>query len=524
MSGEFRPAASAPSSKAPNGDPADSSSASKSAAPLNTSMRLKAVTNSFAIIIAQTINKASSYLAFIIVSLQLSIADFGLYNLVLAIGMILNSVATFGMDSVLVRKLAQHDAREKRKRLLRDAIILKVVSSALAGAVLLDGLLWIGTSSDFVLGMAIMVGDLLMLNLASTLTAYDRARLRSGKPTTIQSVTRGVYLVLLIAASRLDIPWYGLIEMLLIADALSLAALAWHVGRSVRDVEPFGAPERLNMFREAVPLGIAAVGVLLYSRLDTILVANMRNVSEVAYYSASYKFTEAPLMIITSISATVLPLISAWSMTGDWRERIAGGSQRALRYAYVLSLSAAVLVTFYGEYAVHLLYGSRYTTILPTVTVLIWGTVTMASNSVSVSILTGLGRMRLLMCVSGVNILVNLAVNLWAIPQWGYFGSAIATTATEGVNMIVQITALCILLRRPSLAWTTIVAVVVGAINLTVYFGMDTHPSPLIGALATVGLVICLVVTRLVTLDDLKVIRRLGARVRRGSSAAPRRA
>ena len=485
-------------------------------------MRLKAVTNSFAVIIAQTINKISSYLAFIIVSLQLSISDFGLYNLVFAIGMILNSVATFGMDSVLVRKLAQQDAREKRKRLLRDAIILKLVSSALAGAVLLDGLLWIGSSSDFVFGMAIMVGDLLALNLASTLTCYDRARLRSGKPTAIQSVTRVVYLVLLIAASRLDIPWYGLLEMLLIADAISLAALAWHVGRSVRDIEPTGAPERLSMFREAVPLGIAAVGVLLYSRLDTILVANMRNVSEVAYYSASYKFTEAPLMIITSISATVLPLISAWSMTGNWRERVAGGSQRALRYAYVLALFAAVIVTYYGGYVVHLLYGSRYGAILPTVTVLIWGTVTMASNSVSVSILTGLGRLRLLMVVSGINILVNLAVNLWAIPQWGYFGSAIATTATEGVNMVVQITALCILLRRPRLAWTTVVAIVVGAINLTVYFGMGAQPSPRIGAVALGALVVCMIVTRMITRDDLQVVRRLGARVRRGSSASAR--
>jgi O-antigen/teichoic acid export membrane protein/glycosyltransferase involved in cell wall biosynthesis len=496
--------------------------ATEDAPPLNTSMRLKAVTNSFAVIIAQAINKASTYIAFIIVSMQLPIADFGLYNLVFAIGQILNSVATFGMDQVLIRLLAQQGAREQRKRLLHDAIILKLVSSALAGAILLDALLWLRSSSDLVFGMAIMVADLLVVNLASTLISYDRARLRSTGPTLIQSGTRAIYIVLLLVAARQGIPWYGLLEMLLVADALACAALAWHVGRRVRDIAAVGAPHRLAMFRDAVPLGVAAVGVLLYTRLDTILVANMRNVSEVAYYSASYKFTEAPLTIITAISATVLPLISAWSMTGSWRERVAGGSQRALRYAYVLSLGAAVTVTFFGGALVRLLYGSRYESILPTVIVLIWGTVAMASNSVSSSILTGLGRQRLLMAIVGVNLLVNVSVNLWAIPRWGYFGSALATTATEGVNALVQVTALCILLKRVRLAWTTVIAIAIGAVNLTVYFGISartTHLSPLIGVAALVGLVLCLVVFRLVTREDLHVIRRLGARVRRGRSA-----
>ena len=491
-------------------------------APLNTSMRLKAVTNSFAVIIAQAINKASTYIAFIIVSLQLPIADFGLYNLVFAIGQILNSVATFGMDQVLIRLLAQHGAPEQRKRLLRDAIILKLVSSALAGAILLDALLWLRSSTDLIFGMAIMVADLLVVNLASTLTSYDRARLRSTGPTLIQSGTRAVYLVLLLVASRLGVPWYGLLEMLLVSDALACAALAWHVGRRVRGIAAVGAPQRLAMFRDAAPLGVAAVGVLLYTRLDTILVANMRNVSEVAFYSASYKFTEAPLTIITAISATVLPLISAWSMTGSWRERVAGGSQRALRYAYVLSLSAAVLVTFFGGYLVRLLYGSRYDSILPTVIVLIWGTVAMASNSVSSSILTGLGRQRLLMAIVGLNLLVNVSVNLWAIPRWGYFGSALATTATEGVNALAQITALCILLRRARVAWTTLLAIIIGAVNLAVFFGMGGHTrqlSPLVGVGALAALALALVVFRLVTLDDLQVMRRLGARVRRGRSA-----
>ena len=489
---------------------------------------IKAVGNSTAVVLAQLINRASMYIAFLLASLTLPLFDFGLYTLVLALKEILNSVATFGLDQVLIRLLARADSLEARKRLLRDSVVLKLLCSAVAGAVLLDGMLWLGVNSDLVLGAAIMLADLVLANLSSSLMSYYQARLLSSTPTMLQAAARTLYLGGMVVGMLTGASWLVLLEILLLSDALLCILLTLKLGRHLGAVVAAPLPYRTQMFFEAIPLGIASIGVLLYTRIDTMLIANLRNVSEVAYYSATYKLTESPLVVMTGISATVLPLISSLVISDDIRQRIAAIALRSLRYTYTLSLISAVTVTFFGRQIIAVIYEGRYNQIAPAVVVLIWGTVAMASNSVTASIYTAMKRQRLLMVVVGVNLLVNLAVNLWAIPRWGYFGSAVATTATEGVNMLVQVVILCGLLGRARLAFTTVLAFVVGGASITAYFVMDGRPSPLVGVEALAALVAVLLVCRMVTRDDISrmrgalsriVSRRKGRRVAAQGSA-----
>lgn len=453
------------------------------------------------------------YIAFLIASLALPLFDFGLYTLVLAMKEILNAIATFGLDQVLIRLLARVDSLGARKRLLRDAVVLKLLCSAIAGAILLDGMLWLGVSNDLVLGSAIMMADLILASVSSSLTSYYQARLLSSTPTTLQAIARTAYLIGLVAVALLGASWLVWLDILLLSDALLCLLLAWKLGRHLGGVVAVPTPYRTQMFFEAIPLGIASIGVLLYSRIDTILIAHLRTVTEVAYYSASYKLAETPLVVMTGISATVLPLVSSLTMMPDQRRRIADTAVRSLRYTYALSLIAAVTVTFFARQIVSLIYGDRFAQIVPAVVILIWGTVAMASNSVTASIYTALKYQRLLMLVVGANLLVNLGVNLWAIPHWGYFGSAVATTATEGFNTLVQISVLCWLLRWGRLAFTTVFAIVVGGGSITVYFITNGQPSPILGAQVLALLVALLLVFRLVTRDDAHRLRGALARV-----------
>ncbi|HET9979215.1 MAG TPA: flippase [Ktedonobacterales bacterium] len=502
-----------PPGPGPRRQPSRSTGGRLAAIPGQITGTIKAVGNSTAVVVAQLINRAAMYIAFLLASLTLPLYDFGLYTLVLALKEILNSVATFGLDQVLIRLLARADSMEARKRLLRDAVVLKLLCSAIAGAVLLDGMLWLRVSNDLVLGSAIMLADLILANLSSSLMSYYQARLLSSTPTMLQAVARALDLAGMVAGMLTGASWLVLLEILLLSDALLCVLLTVKLGRHLGAVVAIPLPYRTQMFFEAIPLGIASIGVLLYTRIDTMLIANLRNVSEVAYYSAAYKLTESPLVIMTGISATVLPLISSLAMSPDIRQRIAAIAQRSLRYTYTLSLIAAVAVTFFGRQMVAVIYEGRYTQIAPAVVILIWGTVAMASNSVTASIYTAMKRQRLLMVVVGVNLVVNLAVNLWAIPRWGYFGSAVATTATEGVNMLVQVVILCWLLGQARLAFTTALALIVGGASITLYFLMDGRPSPLLGAEALGALVIILLLCRMVTRDDIQRMRGAARRI-----------
>jgi O-antigen/teichoic acid export membrane protein len=467
---------------------------------------MRAVTNAAAVLAAYMLDKLGGLAGFLIVSFALPVSTFGLYTLVLAVGQIVYSVASFGLDQVLIRLLAQTDSKDQRKRLLWDGIVLKLLCTFLASGLSIDLALLLDVQQDLVSAIVIVAGDLVVINLAATLTAYYRSRLRSVSATVLQALSQMVYLALLLAMVRAGVPWYFLLDALLVSDAALCVALAWRVSRILPSGPPLAAPRRMEILASAVPLGVVGVGVLLYSRLDTVLLAQLRGPTEVAYYSAAYRLAEAPLAVISALALTALPFISAWSDSDARREQVVQATQRVLRYTYTLALLVAVPLSFFSGEIVITLYGPRYAAIAPTVTMLIWATVAISTNLVATTIITALGRQWWLVAPMLINIAINVWVNLLVIPRWGYYGSAVATTVTESLNMVMQLGILCWLLRRPSVAIRAVLPIVLGVGSLALTM-VTSQAALLQGAGATVCLLGLLVLFGYVGEEDLLLLR-----------------
>jgi O-antigen/teichoic acid export membrane protein len=74
----------------------------------------------------------------------------------------------------------------------------------------------------------------------------------------------------------------------------------------------------------------------------------------------------------------------------------------------------------------------------------------MVVNQLTSTVIMAIGRFRLIMFVALVNLVSYLVLAVKLIPTHGAVGAAIATATMEGVNTIMQVTALFYLLRsRP---------------------------------------------------------------------------
>jgi O-antigen/teichoic acid export membrane protein len=169
-------------------------------------------------------------------------------------------------------------------------------------------------------------------------------------------------------------------------------------------------------------------------------------------------------------------------------------------------------MTVYAPLMVRILYGSRFESIVPSVIIMSWSTVGLAINNITSAVLTGIGRQRILLPVVGINLVLNLALNVLLIPHWGYFGSSVATTVTEDFNVIVQVVILCIILRRMSLLGTTVLASILGTVCLVGVFTFNIKPTLVEGTIAMAVLCVILFATRVVTIDDLRRLARYGKR------------
>lgn len=472
----------------------------------------KAIGNSVGIIAAQIINKLVTYIAFLIAAAALSVDDFSIYVLVLTGKELLNSITTFGWDQVLIRTLSHTSSAEVRKRMLRDGVALKLIASLVCAVVIMIALYVLGTSADVIAGTAIVVGDLILANLGSSLMTYYRARLDARAPTIAQAISRAIYLVALVVAARMGGNWLVMLELLLLSDAAICVILTILLSKRLGHVGLAPETHIRSMLPQVLSLGIAGIGILAYHRLDTFLIAQLGHVNEVGYYSAAYKMTEAPLAVLVAISATVLPMVSYRDLNDEVRARVSTLTRQALRYGYALSLLATVSMTVFAPLMVRILYGSRFESIVPSVIIMAWSTVGLAINNITSAVLTGIGRQRILLPVVGVNLVINIALNVLLIPHWGYFGSAVATTVTEDINVIVQVVILCIILRRISLLGTTVLAVLLGTVCLVGIFTFNIRPTLIEGSIAMVVLCVILFATHVVIFDDLWRLARYGKR------------
>ncbi len=473
---------------------------------------MRALGNSVAAFVIQAVGKLSTLAGFYIVSVALPLHDLGFYMLVVALREILSAFATLGIDVILIRSLTQAAGRAAEKRLLRDAVVIKIITAVLAGAGMIAAAYLLQADRDLAVGATIGAGDMVLAAVAATLFSYYGSHLRTSSLTGIQTAVSALYIGLLLVGAWAGASWLELLWIRLLTDAVLCVAVAFKLGRRLRPVVIDAPADRWRMLWTSLPLGVVSIAILVYTRLDTVLLEQLRGPTEVAYYTVTYKITEAPLIIITSIAATTLPMVSAWSVSPAGRQRIIGTTQRALRYGYAAALVIAVAISLFGGELIALLYGPKFASVLPAMIVLIWAMVAMASNIISAAVLTAVRKTNMLMIGAVINLALNIVLNLWAIPQWGYFGSAVATAATEGINTVIQILILCVVLRQVRLALPFVLALAIGAVTLSIVFGGFVTLS-LFEQLGAMGLlIVLLVLCRFVTAADARWLYRASVR------------
>jgi O-antigen/teichoic acid export membrane protein len=75
-------------------------------------------------------------------------------------------------------------------------------------------------------------------------------------------------------------------------------------------------------------------------------------------------------------------------------------------------------------------FGSEFLETVPALRVLVWSTVAMYLAITSGNLLISMGRERINLLLNFCGAVLNVALNFWFIPAWGFVGAAWATTIT----------------------------------------------------------------------------------------------
>jgi O-antigen/teichoic acid export membrane protein len=189
--------------------------------------------------------------------------------------------------------------------------------------------------------------------------------------------------------------------------------------------------EWVYLTREALPVAIAsAIGSFFY-RSAIIVMSLLATAEETGYFSASFRITEAIIMVPGLLVAAAFPIAARAAY--DDHERLAHTLQGLFEMGVILGAWTALGVVLGAGPAIDLVGGSDFEPAKPVLRV--QGSALVFSYLVAVWA-TGLWALREQRALAWANLIgVGTAVGLTAalIPLWGALGAAIAMTIAEGL-------------------------------------------------------------------------------------------
>ena len=179
----------------------------------------------------------------------------------------------------------------------------------------------------------------------------------------------------------------------------------------------------------SLPYGILGVLGMLYFRIDTVLLSYLRGNFETGIYSAAYKFLETAVLVPSSISLAIFPVMVKLHETDHlslkklYRKVIlitfSLGVIGALVYFYILPVLILWLLPSYNS-------SSEVIQILALTIPFMFVQVT-----ASQVLLTSDKNLKALMLITFVLLAFNLILNLIFIPQFGFLAAAWVTVISD---------------------------------------------------------------------------------------------
>ena len=396
-------------------------------------------------LVARVVNLALGVVVTIVVVRTLGQHEYGQWSTIIAVGELLGYIGDLGLDRVTVRQAAAD--REHEPEWLGALVSLRFLLSIPVTLAFLAIMLVI--SSDSTMRVSSLIYAIVaLLPPLSCLSIVFQLRVRNDLSMAILTLNSvlwtGAGLFLAAVSGNMVAFAVAFVAAFVVSVAVQTVLVRRMTTIRIRASRPLW-PE---LWRVALPVGIAAMLTFAYGRIDQVLVFQISGSDEAGIYGAMYRILTNAAFVPMAVMTTLFPLLASME-----RDRIRRMVQTASEYLAMVSLPIFVFVLVASGKVVRVLFGADFVAGENALRVLMGAFVAICFGYVAGVMVIVLGLQKVFMRYALFALVVNVVLNLIFIPKYGYMAAAWITLATE---VIVQILAIRIVLAtlelRPKLA------------------------------------------------------------------------
>lgn len=365
-----------------------------------------------------------------------SVDELGKFSFALLLGGVFETLMDFGLHQVTIRAVARD--RSRATSLLHHTLTIKLLWASGAMALLIVTANLLRPQRDVRIACYLIGGSLVFRSYMLTIRGVLQGLERFGWDAIIVLADRILMLAFGVAALWMGTGLRGLAIAFVVArgTALVIAAIITHFrlgGIGFR----YDAEVWRDLHRTALPLGFFLVVLNLYSYVDGVMLGYLRTDAETGLYAVAYRIYEGFTYGALALSTVLTPRLSALFTTDRSQHRTLalGGVFGSAGVGTLVGVAAFLLATPLLVF----LYGADYAAATSSLRILAVGLPVVFAIWILHSIAISVDRERLLLQTGLIGLVVNVGINLYAIPHYGPSGAAFATVVGELVCMLVLI-------------------------------------------------------------------------------------
>ncbi|MEO1432483.1 MAG: flippase [Cyanobacteria bacterium J06633_8] len=364
------------------------------------------------------------------VARYLGAEDYGLFNYALAFVSLFTPIFTLGLDDVVVRQLVKESSN--KTEILGTTFGLKLIGGIVSVLLAVGSLFLLKEQNILTIWLVIILAMTGIFRTADTIELWFQSQVQSKYTVIAKNIA---YLLstlikvglILIKAPLLTFAWATLAEI--VVGAIGLFGIYQIKGFSKLWNWRWSFTTAKSLLKQSFPLIFSGFAILIFMKIDQIMLGEMKGNNQVGIYSAAVKVSELWYFIPTAIVSSVSPSIYAAKEKSEhhYYKRI-GQLLRLLTY---ISLAIAIPMTFLSNNIVLMMFGSDYAEASTILAVHIWASlfVFMGVATLPWFIAEGLNHISLGKTVLGA--ILNVILNYLLIPKYSGLGAAIATISSQ---------------------------------------------------------------------------------------------
>lgn len=354
----------------------------------------------------------------------------GIFSYAQSIAALFVVFSTLGLDSIVIRELIGH--KDRRDELLGTSFFLKLIGafSVLFGLFLFNKS---GINSSQTNTLAFIVASATIFQSFNIIDYYFQSQVLSKFvvfSNTIGLLLSSVIKIFLIInnASLIFFAYVVLFDSFILA--MGLIYFYSKNGLSIRRWF-FNKKTAFALLKDSWPLMLGGFVIIIYMKIDLIMINNLLGPEAVGQYSAAVKLSEVWYIIPMIICSSLFPaILNAKEKSTDlYNSRL----QSLYNLMAWMAISIAVPMTFLSSWLVSTLYGTEYNQTATVLMIHIWASIFVFIGVASSKwlIAENLQKYSFYRTIAGA--LINIALNYVLIPMHGINGAAIATLASQMV-------------------------------------------------------------------------------------------